>query len=287
MKTISVKPNGGNIMDKIIIEGLELFANHGVLKEEKSLGQKYIISAKLQLDLKPASRTDDLTKTVNYAEVCNDIASIMTTNTYNLIETCAEEIAMYILHKYTLVRCVEVEVKKPWAPIGQSIGSLSVQITRKWSRVYLGLGANMDNPKAALDAAIAKMQNNDLRIVQCSSYYKTKPISHIAQDDYLNCVVEAITILSPHELIKHSLQIESLLGRERSIPLGPRVIDIDILTYDGVISDDKDIILPHSRMQDRLFVLVPFCELNPYYIHPILNKRVIDLKNDLETKQTL
>jgi len=274
-------------MDKIHIDGLELFAYHGVLEAETALGQKFFVSVELSLDLRPAGMTDDLHETVNYAEVCQTITEIMTQSTYQLIETCAEQIAGGILHTFPQVRAVTVTVEKPWAPIGQSVRNLSVQISRKWSKVYLGLGANMGDPKSALDAAIQSLPCEALNVLQCSTYYTTKPVSDVPQDDYLNCVVEAETTLPPHDLMTYLLEIEASLGRERTVHRGPRTIDIDLLTYDQQITDDPYITLPHPRMHERLFVLVPLCELNPNYIHPLLCRRVSDLKAELEQIQTL
>ena len=269
-------------MDKIYIDGLEIFAHHGVLESEKIAGQTFLVSAVLYLDLRPAGTTDDLTQTVNYAEVCAAVEQVMTEETHDLIETCAERIAAYILHTYCSVRRVSVTVEKPSAPVAQTVRNIEVQIERKWSKIYLGLGANMDDPKAALDSAIEKIRCDALRVVQCSSYHKTKPISDIAQDDYLNCVVEAETTLPPRALMAHLLQIEAELGRKRAQRWGPRVIDIDVLTYDDLVSDDKDITLPHPRMHERLFVLAPLCELNPRFVHPLLGCRVEELRAGLE-----
>jgi len=274
-------------MDKIRIDGLEIFANHGVLEAEKVLGQKFIVSAELDLDLRRAGRTDDLTQTVNYAEISAGITKVVTEKTSDLIETVAEDIAAFILHKHPRVRGVTVVVEKPWAPIGQGVRNLSVQIKRKWSKIYLGLGANMAEPQKALDAAIKQMESEALRVRRCSSYYKTKPISDIPQSDYINCVVEAETTYPPCELIAHLLAVEKSLGREREVRWGPRTIDIDVLTYDDMISSEPEIILPHPRMHERLFVLVPFCELDPYAVHPLLKQRIIELKTTLEKKQTL
>ena len=274
-------------MDQILIDGLEVFANHGVLEAETTLGQKFIISAALTLSLRPAGKTDDLTKTVNYAEVANAIRTIMTENTYQLIETCAEEIAAHILLHFPLVRALRLTIEKPWAPVGQSVRNLSVSITRAWHRVYLGLGANMGDAHAALEAAIAQIVCDDLRLVSSSRFYTTKPISDIVQDDYQNAVIEVETTMPPQELMAHLLAVEASLGRERSVRWGPRTIDIDVLAYDDLVSDDRDIILPHPRMHERLFVLVPLCEINPNYVHPLLKQRAIDLKDALEQTQTL
>jgi len=274
-------------MDKIHIDKLELFANHGVLEAERALGQKFLVSATLTLNLRQAGLSDDLSKTVNYAEVCAKIRDLMTGEPHQLIETCAETIAAEILHSFPLVREVTVRIDKPWAPIGQSVGNLSVEISRKWSKVYLGLGANMGDPKESLDKAVQQLPNTGFRVLRCSSYYTTKPISDIPQDDYLNCVLEAETTLPPQELMTSLLQIEASLGRERNVHWGPRTIDIDVLTYDDLITDDPHITLPHPRMHERLFVLVPFCELNPNYVHPLLRRRVSDLNAELQQTQTL
>ena len=274
-------------MDRILIDGLEIFANHGVLEAERALGQKFIVSAELLLDLKKAGKSDGLNETVNYSEACKGIAIIIQNETYDLIETCAEKVAAYILTTYSRVKGVKITVEKPWAPIGQTVRNLSVQIFRSWNKVYFGLGSNLGDARANIDEAVKLLIHDDLRIIRASSFYKTKPISDIMQGDFLNCVVEAETTLNPHELIEYTLKVEAKLGRERLVSLGPRTIDIDILTYNDAISDDKDIIIPHPSMHERLFVLVPFCDLSPYFVHPILNRRVVDLKNELEKTQTL
>lgn len=280
-------------MDKIHIDRLEIHAHHGVLEAERTLGQTFFVSATLTLDLRPAGMTDNLGKTVNYAEVCAKIRDLMTGETHQLIETCAERIAAEILHGFPLVREISVTIHKPWAPIGQPVGNLSVEISRKWSKAYLGLGANMGDPKDALDKAIEQLPCRDgyhppaLKVLQCSAYHTTKPISHIPQEDYLNCVVEIETTLPPRELMTLLLEIETALGRERTTRWGPRTIDIDVLTYDDLITDDPHITLPHPRMHERLFVLVPLCEVNSNYVHPLLRKRMSELKIQLEQTQTL
>ncbi|MCL2842617.1 MAG: 2-amino-4-hydroxy-6-hydroxymethyldihydropteridine diphosphokinase [Oscillospiraceae bacterium] len=268
-------------MDRIYIDGLELFAHHGVLEAEKAAGQTFFISAELRLDCRQAGMTDDLAETVNYAEVCTGIAKVFTAQTYDLIETCAEQVVAFVLHTYPQVRSVVVTVEKPQAPVGQHVRNISVQIERAWHRIYLGLGANLGDPKAALDTAAQQMACDALRVTQCSPYYKTKPVSDIPQDDYLNCVLEAQTTLPPRELMAHLLAVEAGLGRERNERWGPRTIDIDVLLYGDLVSDDPDIIIPHPRMHERLFVLEPFCAVNPYAVHPLLGQRMAELKEAL------
>ena len=120
-------------MDQIIIKELELYSNHGVYKEEKVLGQKFLVSAVLYTDTKRAGKSDKIEYSVNYGEVCHRIREIMEGNTFDLIERVAETIAERLLIEFDLIRKTEVEVKKPWAPIGLPIHLRnSSNICRDW-----------------------------------------------------------------------------------------------------------------------------------------------------------
>ena len=116
-------------MDKIILKGLEFFAHHGVRPEEKTLGQKFIIDVELFLDLQPAGLTDELTHTINYAQVFETVQAIVCSRSYNLIEALAEAVAKKLLEQYPIDQ-VKVRVKKPQAPIPGQFAWLAVEITR-------------------------------------------------------------------------------------------------------------------------------------------------------------
>ncbi len=116
-------------MDKIILKGLEFFAYHGVMPEERTLGQKFILDVELFLDLQPAGLTDDLTRTINYAQVFETVQSIVCTRSYHLIEAVAEAVAKELLEQFPLNQ-VTVRVKKPQAPIPGQFAWLAVEITR-------------------------------------------------------------------------------------------------------------------------------------------------------------
>ncbi|MDD3840196.1 MAG: dihydroneopterin aldolase [Clostridia bacterium] len=118
-------------MDSISIKDLEIYAYHGVNEEEKKLGQKFSISLKMYVDLKKAGISDDISDTINYAEVIQDIKSICISKSYNLIETLAEEVARYLLKKYRIINSVKVEVKKPWAPVGCILNYVCISIHRE------------------------------------------------------------------------------------------------------------------------------------------------------------
>jgi len=270
-------------MDKMYIKDLEVYAHHGVFQEEKTLGQRFLISLELFLRLREAGTTDDITKTVHYGELCQLVEKEFTKENYDLIEKATEKLAEFILLNYDLVQRVKVKIKKPWAPIGKPLKYAAVEIDRKWHITYIGVGSNMgDKEKNVKDALELINNSHNTKITKTSKFYETKPVGYLNQEDFLNCVVEVKTLLSPLELVRSLLSIEKELKRERVIRWGPRTIDLDVLLYDNVISSIDEIILPHPRMQERMFVLEPLCDIAPYVIHPILNKTIIQMKTMLQ-----
>ena len=104
-------------MDKIYLKDVEIFANHGVFEEEKTLGQKFIFDIELELDLSKAGKLGDLNSSVHYGELTHGIEKIVCEKSYDLIETVREKVAYYILTNYRMIKNANVTVKKPWAPI--------------------------------------------------------------------------------------------------------------------------------------------------------------------------
>ena len=127
---------------------------------------------------------------------------------------------------------------------------------------YLGLGSNLGDRLANLQRAVELLAaQRGLKVVRSSRVYVTDPVGGPPQPDYLNAVVEVDTALSPHELLDACMEIERHLGRVRDERWGPRIIDVDVLTYDEEEIDDPDLTLPHPRMHERGFVLLPLIEL--------------------------
>lgn len=116
--------------DRIHIEGLEVFARHGVYPEEQALGQKFVISATLYTDVRAAAATDDLGASIDYGEVCHWIDATMRARTYRLIEAAAESLAKGMLERYPLLLAVRIKLEKPWAPVGLPLASVAVEIER-------------------------------------------------------------------------------------------------------------------------------------------------------------
>ena len=275
-------------MDKIFVEDLEVYGYHGVNPEEKAMGQRFLISMELILNLGKAGSSDDLNETVNYAELCHSVEEEFKKNKYNLIEKAAEELCKYILERYEIVKKIKLSIKKPWAPIGKPLKYAGIEIEREWHIVYIALGSNMGDKENNIRKAIEAI--NDLentRTLKTSSLYETKPVGYLDQDNFLNCVIEIKTLLSEEKLLTSLLDIEKNLKRERIIKWGPRTIDLDIIFYDNIITSSEDIVIPHLRMHERLFVLKPLCEIAPYIVHPLLNKRVVDLMEELSKVQEI
>lgn len=273
-------------MDKIYVQDLEVFANHGVFKEEKQLGQKFLISMVLTLDLRRAALQGDLKQSVHYGELCESVETLFKETSYDLIETAAEKVAEFVLQQYAQVHTIKVSIKKPWAPILKSLDFVAVEVTRSWHKAYIGLGSNMGDKAAHLNEAIHHLNaHQNIRVERCSAFLETEPWGYLEQEHFLNAVAEIRTLLTPDELMAQLLEIETLLKRERTIKWGPRTIDLDILLYDDLVTDDAFITLPHPRMSEREFVLAPLCEIAPMCVHPLLKKRMYELLEELNKKE--
>lgn len=265
-------------MDKIYLKDIEIFANHGVFQEEKTLGQKFILSLELSLDIKEAAATCDLTKSVHYGELCHKVIEIFQEESLDLIESVVNKVANFILDNYSMVKAVKVLLKKPWAPIGRNLDYAAVEITRERHTAYITLGSNMGNREENFKNAMKKIEEvRGIKVSKISSFIVTEPWGNEDQEEFLNGAIEVETYLTPRELMSELLRIESELGRVREIKWGPRIIDLDIILYDDIVSNDEFVILPHPLMHLREFVLKPLSEIAPYALHPLKNKRVFEL----------
>ncbi len=264
--------------DYIEIRDLIIFANHGVLPEEKTMGQKFVISLKLYEDMSEAAAADDINKAVNYAEVCAYVTEFTRINRCRLIETAAENIANALLIRYPALTRVEITLKKPWAPIGLPLDRVAVNICRKRSTAYIGIGSNMGDKKGLLDFAVKALGENEYCAVKrVSEYIVTKPYGGVEQDDFLNGCIELDTVLSPHALLDLLHEIENRAGRKREIHWGPRTLDLDILLYDDTVMHDDTLTIPHPELAKREFVLAPLAEIAPYAYDPVVRDYAVNM----------
>ena len=150
--------------------------------------------------------------------------------------------------------------------------------------VYLGLGSNMGNRQNNLDRAL-ELLSQRLRVAKISSVYETEPIGDINQPRFLNLVCQIYTSLAPMALLTLAKGIESRLGRTSGKSNAPRPIDIDILFYSDQIIETPELIIPHPRLVERAFVLVPLAEIAPYLVHPVSGKTIKELLQGIKETQ--
>lgn len=272
--------------DEIRIDGLEVFAHHGVYPEEREKGQTFLVNAVLYTDIRRAGLEDNLENTTDYGEVCRFITGWMQDNTYRLLEAVVEKLSKAILLKYALVTAVELEIKKPQAPIPLPFECVSLKVYRKWHRSYLSVGSNMGDREGYINSAIdALREHPQIKVRKVSDMIRTKPYGVTEQEDFLNGVLEIETLLTPEELLETVHGIEDAAGRVRVMRWGPRTLDIDILFYDKLVYESDHLIIPHSDIQNRDFVLEPLSMLAPNYRHPILGKTVMQLLEGLDEEK--
>ncbi|MEG0805109.1 MAG: 2-amino-4-hydroxy-6-hydroxymethyldihydropteridine diphosphokinase [Lachnospiraceae bacterium] len=272
-------------MDQIRIQNLEVFGNHGVFPEETKLGQKFLVNAKLFMNTRQAGVEDDLNNSVNYGTICHEITDYFKKHTFHLIEAVAEHLAAHLLTDYPLIREIELEIVKPWAPIGLPLDQVSVCIHRAWHQAYISFGSNMGERASNIRGGIEALSKaGGCHVTKISDLIVTKAYGVTQQDDFLNGCLELETLLDPLELLMVLHEIESAAGRERLLHWGPRTLDLDILFFDKEIIETKDLIIPHVDMQNRLFVLQPLCQIAPNYRHPIQNRTMTELLYELQKR---
>lgn len=272
-------------MDKIEIKNLEIFANHGVFPEENILGQKFVISATLYTDTRKAGLTDELTASIHYGEVSHMITKFTKEHTYKLLEALAENLCQMLLQELPLLKMITLRVEKPWAPVGLPLETVAVETTRGWHTAYVAFGSNLGDKKKFLDDGIQGLRTTpSCEVEAVSEYLVTEPYGGVEQDEFLNGVLKLRTLFTPEELLDRLHELEAAANRERIIHWGPRTLDLDILFYDNEIIDTPDLHIPHIDMENRDFVLKPMDEIAPYYRHPVLNKTIHQLLNELLAK---
>lgn len=148
--------------------------------------------------------------------------------------------------------------------------------------VFLLLGTNLGNRQMFLQQAITHIEQEVAPMLKTSSVYETQSWGKTDEPDYLNQVVTLQTGLPAKNVLDKILAIELEMGRKREIKWGARIIDIDILFYGDQVIDEPGLIVPHPQLHNRRFTLEPLAEIAPDFIHPLLNKNILVLKNELK-----
>src|SRR3972149_3937117 len=262
-------------MFKIIIKNLNLFGYHGVKEIEKKNGQnfRYNIEVLLNKDnfLGEDKNEDSLENTLNYSEVIRLVKDINDNCRFNLLETLTQTIADRIFEISPLVEKVSVRIEKTSPPMKENLESVGIEY--RWDKksdgvdIYLSLGSNIGNREDNLRKAVDLINSNpDIEIIKVSSIYETEPMYLKEQNSFYNIVLQARVDIkvSPFELMGFLKGIEYDMGRKRSEKkYGPRIIDLDLLYYGEVSIESDFLAIPHSRIDERKFVLVPLSEISP------------------------
>jgi 2-amino-4-hydroxy-6-hydroxymethyldihydropteridine diphosphokinase len=149
-------------------------------------------------------------------------------------------------------------------------------------KAFIGIGSNLGVPAENCEKAIRLLKATaEIEVVAQSSLYESEPVGKTDQNWFVNAVVAIRTSLTPEALLDTVLKIEKDLGRERREKWGPRIIDLDLLAYENHVTSSIDLTLPHPEMTKRRFVLLPFSEFAGDYLHPLENKTIYDLLQEL------
>jgi 2-amino-4-hydroxy-6-hydroxymethyldihydropteridine diphosphokinase len=150
-------------------------------------------------------------------------------------------------------------------------------------QVFISLGSNLGERKNNIRKALEIISSNpEIKLLKVSKNYETKPVGYTKQPDFINAAAEIKTDLSAHELLALFQKIEKSLGRRKVFKWGPRIIDIDILTYGQKVIIEPNLEIPHPLLTQRKFVLEPLAEIAPKKAHPVLKKSYRDLFNKVK-----
>ena len=152
--------------------------------------------------------------------------------------------------------------------------------------VLISLGSNLDYREENIRYALDRM-TAFFRIVDLSFFYETEPLDYIWQGWFINAVVSGYFDDDPLELLRLLIDVESQMGRAQKYDKGPRIIDLDILIFNNIIANTAELTIPHTRMIERKFILLPIKDIKPDFIHPTLNKHIDILINECRDNSTI
>ena len=153
---------------------------------------------------------------------------------------------------------------------------------------FIGVGSNVgDAFENCLQGVRAVIGDERATFVALSSLYRTSPVSPVAQADFLNCALKITWRSTPRELLSLLMKVEAHLGRARTVRFGPRTLDLDILFFDDLVLDIPGLAIPHPRLHQRKFALVPCLEIDPGLVHPRLRRPLVEYLEEIGDEQTI
>lgn len=267
------------------------YGYHGVAAAERETGRRYEVDCEIETDITRAADSDHLDDAVSYLSVYKIVEEFLENHRYNLLETLAERLRREIQKKTGAPR-VTLRVRKRIPPVPGNIDYVEVETSGdklevfKVANVFLGLGANEGDREGNIKKAIDLLSQSEvIRIKAVSSLYESQPVGASDQPDYVNCVVKIETGCDPHSLLGITKSIEAALGRQPDTHMLPRPMDIDILLYGDIDLDSLDLMIPHSRLKTRRFVLEPLLEIEPDAIDPSTSRPLSESLNEVMSQK--
>ena len=268
-----------NPLDQITLTGLRARAHHGVFKHERRDGQEFVVDVTVHVQLRDAAESDELTQTIHYGELAEEVVAAVERDPVDLIETVAERVAQVVLaHEHAIF--VDVTVHKPAAPITVPFADVAVTVHRgrperleRTHRAVIALGSNLGDREATIRAAVRDIAALPMvSVVAASGLVQTpahKP-DGVDRDApaYLNAVVLVDTSLPPQALLHALHDIEQRHGRVRAERWGDRTLDLDIVAYGHERVRTDELTIPHPRAAERDFVLAPWLQVDPDAVLP-------------------
>ena len=251
----------------IEVTGLSLYTHHGVGEAEREVGQRLVFDIAFELEECDATVTDRIEDTVNYAEVCEQVALGAQERSYRTLERLCTAVADRLIDRFG-AESVRVKATKPEPPIPLPVEEVSVEVWKEVAGLrvgYLGLGSNVGDRLRNLRAARDALVLYEVAVEAASSVYETAPQGEVTdQPDFLNAALRVRTALGPEELLDAAKGVERDLGREPGgVRHGPRPIDVDVLLLGDLEYSSDRLTLPHREVTSRRFVLEPLLELDP------------------------
>jgi len=269
-------------MFKILVKNLNLFGYHGVKDSEKKDGQNFRFNIEILINEDGFLNSDNLEDTLNYSEVIKILKDINASQRFDLLETLSQAAADRIMGISPIVKKVIVKVEKTSPPISENLESVGVEyvldraeskakISKKTGYdVYLSLGSNIGQRENNLRKAVDMIRDNPfIDVIKVSSIYETEPMYLKGQDYFYNIVLRcrADERLGPFEMMGFLKSIEYEIGRKKiDKKYGPRIIDIDLLYYGEMVIESDFLAVPHPKIMERKFVIVPLSEIAPDFI---------------------
>lgn len=271
---------------EIVINGINAETIIGCYEHERDFSQKLIFNLKIEIDnTSEIGKTDALKETINYDEIIIFIQDLVQKTDYQLLEKLAIYLNDMILERYLIASSVVIEVIKP-AICG--VLAREIKVIHKTIREYsvaLAFGSNTENlPKQQIISAI-EILSQYIKDIKISKLYKTKPYAYLEQNNFYNAVIIGQTNLKPDSLLAKIKKLEKMLGKTEICQNGPRIIDIDIIFFNNWIYQNHFLIIPHPNMHLRDFVLKPLMDVAGSWVHPVLNKSIDTLYNELPTAE--